>query len=283
MSRLLITGGSSYLGQHLVPKALNRHRCLYTFFTLDPLRLPAGARLDIRDREAADDLVQSWKPDAIIHTAGSNRSEDMEVVILRGAENIARAASQVGARLIHISTDVIFDGLKAPYREEDNPTPVHAYGSAKAAAEEIISSHPDHVIIRTSLIYGLDIMDASTQWIVAAMKAGETVTLFTDQVRNPIWAETLSAACIELCHSSYIGILNVAGRQVLSRAELGLKMLDWWGVRGRDNLRIGESTGNWPVDCRLDLSRALYRPVEQAWSYLQVLLVYLAEMDGNEI
>ncbi len=256
MKRLLITGGSSYLGQHLIPKATGRYDCLYTYFTHDPLGLPEGVWLDVRNKGEVADLVHDWHPELIIHTAGSNRSEDMENVICDGAENIASAATGVGARLIHISSDVIFDGAQAPYREFDLPNPIHAYGRAKASAERIVAGHDNHVIIRTSLIYGLDTMDLSTKWMTVALEAGKPVCLFSDQVRNPVWTETLSSACIELGELGFTGILNVAGQQAMSRAELGIRMLDWWGIKDREGLSIGPSDGNWPVDCRLDLTLA---------------------------
>ena len=256
MKRILITGGSSYLGQHLVPNTEEVHNCLYTYFSQDPLDLPRGVRLDVRNKDSTASLVNDWRPDVIIHTAGSNRSEHMEEVITLGAENITSAAMQVGARLIHISSDVIFNGKEAPYSEVDPPDPIHAYGRAKAAAERIVSSCDNYVIIRTSLIYGLTIMDLSTKWIIGALEAGESITLFTDQLRNPVWVETLSKACLELCDSRFTGIINVAGGQEMSRAELGLRLLDWWGFHERELLKTGESGDKWPVDCRLDVSLA---------------------------
>lgn len=256
MKRLLITGGSSYLGQHLIPKATRRYDCLYTYFSQDPLGLPEGVWLDVRNKAEVAGLVHDWHPELIIHAAGSNRSEDMENVICVGAENIASAATRVAARLIHISSDVIFDGAQAPYREVDLPNPKHAYGRAKASAERIVASHGNHVIIRTSLIYGLDAMDLSTKWIVAALEAGKPVSLFSDQIRNPVWTETLSSACLELGELGFTGILNVAGQQAMSRAELGFRMLDWWRIEERESLSVGPSDGSWPVDCRLDLTLA---------------------------
>lgn len=256
MKRILVTGGSSYLGQHLVPRTVEVHNCIYTYFSQNPLDLPGGVWLDIRDKESTTRLVHDCHPDVIIHTAGSNRSEDMEDVITLGAENITSAAKQADARLIHISTDVIFDGSQAPYREVDPPSPIHAYGRAKAVAEGIVSGHDNHVIIRTSLIYGLAVMDLSTKWIVNALEAGESITLFNDQLRNPVWVETLSRACLELCDSQFTGIINIAGRQQMSRAELGMRLLDWWGFFNRENLETGESGGRWPIDCRLDISLA---------------------------
>jgi hypothetical protein len=124
-------------------------------------------------------------------------------------------------------------------------------------AEAIVQEYDDHVIVRTSLIYSLDEMDRATAGLVEALRRGQPYTLFTDQRRNPVWAETLSRACVELAGSDYRGVLNVAGRQVLTRAEIGMRMLDWWGVKEREMLSLGPSDGDkWPRDCELDLQRA---------------------------
>ena len=257
MARLLITGGSSYLGQHLLPLASPTHETSYTFFTHDPIQAGAAYRLDVCDATAVDELVKRLKPEIIIHTAGSNRSADMFNVITTGTRHIAQAAQTAGARLIHISTDVVFDGQDAPYGEDAPRTPIHDYGRAKGETENIVGKHPDHAIVRTSLIYGLQIMDRGTAWVVESLGSGQPVTLFNDQRRNPVWANTLSLACLELAVNDYQGILNVAGDQILTRAEFGVRMLDWWGVADRSSLSIGPSDHKkWPADCTLDLNRA---------------------------
>jgi dTDP-4-dehydrorhamnose reductase len=255
--RLLISGGSSFLGQHLLPHAQKRYQILSTFFSQNLSGLAGvGRQLDLRDEKAVNQLIQEWRPEAIIHLAGSDRSEDMSAVICQGAENITRAAQSVGARLIHLSSDVIFDGTDGPYLETEKPSPIHPYAEAKAAAEEIVQTYANHVIIRTSLIYSLEKMDYATKWLVSSLQAGKPVTLFEDQYRNPVWAESLALACLELVELDYQGTLNVAGDQVMNRAEFGLKMLDWWGVQERETLSFGPSPVTWPKDCRLDISLA---------------------------
>lgn len=257
MSRILVTGGSSYLGQHLIPLAREKHEVCYTFYHRDPLNLPQGIHVDIRDAQAFKKVVSDFAPDAIIHTAGSNRSPNMTEVITEGAENVRAAAYFANARLIHISTDVIFDGQHGPYKEDDPPTPIHAYGRAKTAAEAIIRRHYSYAIVRTSLIYGLKLMDMGTQWMVNALRAGEPITLFTDQIRNPVWANTLSLACLELAQNNFVGVINIAGRQAMSRAEFGLKLLGWWEIHDRASLTTGTSDPTqFPQDCRLDLTLA---------------------------
>lgn len=256
MSRLLITGGSSYLGQHLVPMAVAaRHTVHYTRHQNSPTLPGTGHLLDIRDETAVRNLVLTLQPEIIIHLAGSNRGSNMAAVIRQGAGNITWAAGEVGARLIHLSTDSIFRGDAAPYDETAVPTPVNAYGRAKADAEAIVQQHPNSVIVRTSLIYGLQNMDHGTRWMAEALANGQPVTLFSNQIRNPVWVNNLCAALLELAHPIYTGILNVAGSQILSRADFALRMLDYWQIQPRTTLTIAPSTGNWPLNCALDLER----------------------------
>ena len=259
MKRLLITGGSGYLGRHIARRVAVGWpgEWRYTTFAADPLALPQGVRLDLRDGAAVARFVAGFAPDAIIHTAGSNTTPDMAAVIIDGTRHVAEAAARAGARLVHLSTDSVFGGDRAPYDETAAPAPINEYGRAKAAAEGLALAHPNAVVVRTSLIYGLAEMDNGTAWMVAALRAGQPVALFTNQRRNPVWVETLVDACLELIDLPYTGVLNVAGRQTLSRADYALRLLAWWGVTERETLSLAEdSSGRWPVDCTMDLSRA---------------------------
>lgn len=252
--RLLITGGSSYFGQHLVPLATPNFQVCYTFHQNDPIALPIGWQLDIRNETAVSHLITSFQPDTIIHLAGSNRGSDMADVIVQGTKNVTQAAARTNSRLIHMSTDCVFDGLEPPYDETAVPTPINAYGQAKAEAEAIVQVYENHVIIRTSLIYSLENMDHGTSWMAAALREGKSVTLFNNQLRNPVWTTTLSSACLELAMNKFTGILHIAGDQTMTRAEFSLKMLDWWGITERNTLMVGPSEGgNWPLDLTFDL------------------------------
>ncbi len=252
--RILVTGGSGYLGRHLVALAHGEDEVFYTFFHHDPLESPAGFQLDLRDQQAVHELLHRLQPDAIIHTAGSEGSNDSANVIRSGTKHLTEAMRMVGGRFVHLSTDVIFDGRSAPYDESRSPSPLHAYGRSKAAAESTVESYDNYVIVRTSLIYGLNIMDRGTKRMVETLRAGQPYRLFVDQRRNPVWVETLSRACLELASLEYVGVLNVAGGQVLTRAEFGTRLLDWWQVTERTNLTEGPSDGNkWPQDLELDL------------------------------
>lgn len=269
-SRLFITGGSSYLGQHLVPLAVAEGwNVTYSYFSHDPLAQEpdvakaTAIQLDVRDNTAVSHAVATHQPHAIIHLAGSNRTPDMATVITQGTKHIARAAHNQQARLIHLSTDVIFDGQNAPYDEDTAvASPLHEYGRAKVEAEQIIPAETEnHLIIRTSLIYGLHHMDRGLEWITAALHRGEAVTLFDNQWRNPVWVMTLAQACLELAPRDDVrGLLHIAGSQAVTRAELALKLLDWWQFppEKRHTLRIAPAPPDapWPPDTRLQIAKA---------------------------
>lgn len=253
--RLLITGGSGYLGQHLVPQARSAgHDVTYSYFSADPLQLPHGLACDLRDRHAVQNLVRAIQPEAIIHTAGSNRTPDMSNVIIEGTRHLVESAPNL--RFIHLSTDVLFDGKQAPYDESAEPSPLHPYGQAKALAERIVQNHPNHVIVRTSLIYGRQKMDMGTLWMREALQKGEPVTLFRNHWRNPVRVEQLAQACLELLQHNHQGKLNVAGAQYLTRVDFALKMLAYWGISAEKIAIADDLSGRFPLDCRLIIDKA---------------------------
>lgn len=254
--KILVTGGSSFLGQHLVPMAIEQgHDVVYTTYSSDPLRLTCRRPLDVRDGDAAVRLAKAFRPDVIIHLAGSNRNDDMVNVIVEGTESMVNAAESVGSKLIFMSSDVIFDGKDAPYDEAAVPNPLHEYGRAKVVAEQLVGCYANHVIIRTSLIYSTRIMDRGTEWVRDEIEAGRPVTLFTNQIRQPIHADDLSRACLDLATLPFLGIINVVGSEPLSRAEFGKRMMGFWQIPVNNHVHFApDNSGRWPVDTRLDIS-----------------------------
>jgi dTDP-4-dehydrorhamnose reductase len=225
---LLITGGSGYLGSQLVPAALARGWTVFTTYYSHPIR-PEGAQalsLDLRDAARTRTLLQKVRPQAVIHTACSNRA-DQPQHILPAAQSMAGSAREFGLRLVHVSSDTVFDGEHAPYADEALPAPVMAYGRAKAEAEALVSQlYPPALIVRPSLIWGLDPLDHQTRWLVEAVRRQERVTLFTDEVRSPVHVADLCAALLELAALPQLaGPMNLGGAQPLNRWDFGLRLL----------------------------------------------------------
>ena len=227
MGDLYITGRTGYLGSELA--RLRPHA--------------EGERVEIRDAAAVHALFERLRPETVIHTA--YRQEDASVNV-EGSENVARAAAAVSARLVHLSTDIVFDGRKgAPYVEDDALSPVTDYGRAKAEAEvRVAREHPEALIVRTSLIYG-----GAEPSRNELMVRDPGLTFFTNEIRCPVQVGDLAAALLELAALDVSGPLHVAGADAVSRA--GFAEL----IAG-ESVRSAPAPETRPLDCSLDSSRA---------------------------
>jgi dTDP-4-dehydrorhamnose reductase len=232
--RLYVTGGSGYLGRVVVERAAVAGWVVLA---------PGSAAVDVRDLAALSDAMTD--ADAVVHTAYVRDAPSARDVIVDGTANVVRAAA--GRRLVHLSTDVVFDGrLGRPYREDDPPSPITDYGRAKAAAESVVADAPAAVIVRTSLIYGGRGRSPSPH----ELAAGDPVATFhDDELRCPVQVDDLAAALVELVTLDLAGPLHVAGPVGLSRADFA-ELLTGKPVRR------GQAAPGRPLDCRLDTSLA---------------------------
>lgn len=261
---LLLTGGSGYLGRHLARRAVSRFSLVTAYHRSPAVTAGRPLPLDLTDREAVFRAVEALQPQAIIHAAAINPGSGDEAAMMRvnadGTRHLAEAARQVGARLVHVSTDVVHDGRHAPYPDDAPPAPLNAYGRSKAAGEAAVAGAcPQAVIVRTSLIYGLEEMDRGTAGFVQKLRSGRPLILFHDVIRQPVWVETLCEALLRLVDLPVAGILNVAGRQPLTREAFARRMLAFWQVDRLDLLRSGRAadvSAEIPLDLRLEVSRA---------------------------
>jgi dTDP-4-dehydrorhamnose reductase len=230
---LLVVGGSGYLGRELL-----RRRP-------DAVGI-SSSEVDIRDEVAVAALFGRVRPRAAINTA---YRRDDRATTCDGAVFVARAAAASGARLVHLSTDLVFDGEKGePYVEEDVPAPLGDYGRAKADAERgVLDACPGAAVVRTSLIYG-----GPEPGPQERLAADPSAAFFTDELRCPIQVGDLAAAVLELAASDYAGLLHVAGADRLSRYELA-GLLSGGAVRAAT---LAEASERRARDCSLSIERA---------------------------
>ena len=217
---MFITGGSGLLGRHL-----QRSPAMSNW----ELIAPGSHSLDIRRREPVIDMITDWKPAAVVHLA--YRKDDRRAIV-DGSRNVAEAAARCGARLVHLSTDVVFGGRQAAYTEADQPFAVTDYGVMKAEAERVVmDACPGSVVLRTSLMYATDFLAPVQLDVERALRGEASTTFFTDEFRCPAHAADIADAVARLASMPEVtGPLHLAGPEVLSRADFARAVAVWLGL-----------------------------------------------------
>jgi dTDP-4-dehydrorhamnose reductase len=231
--RLLVTGGAGMLGQAVAAVA--------TRLGHDVIAL-SRAELDITDLDHVRRVVTAAEPRAVVNCAawtdvdGAETAEAAAMAVnATGAGHVARAAAENGARLVHMSTDYVFDGRKrSPWVESDPVAPVGAYGRSKLAGEEeVAAAGEDYAIVRTAWLFGAggrNFVDT----ILALGRERDEVDVVTDQVGSPTWSAHLAEALVEIAERRRdVGVFHAAGGGACSWYELAVEVLHRAGVRCR--------------------------------------------------
>jgi dTDP-4-dehydrorhamnose reductase len=240
LKSLLVTGGSGFIGGHVLAAALAAGWRVINADRTEVAPVPGIAfhAVDIADEGAVAALVADRRPDAIIHCAAigdvdaSERDPDRAWrVNVDGTGNIARAAAGgappagAGARLILLSTSTVFDGRAGRYTEDDPPNPINIYGRTKVAAEHAVRVlHPAPLIARISMAYGYPRTGGASflTRVAERLRAGEPTDQPADEFRTPIDVLTCADALIELADSDVSGVLHLGPRQRISRYDFAL-------------------------------------------------------------
>jgi dTDP-4-dehydrorhamnose reductase len=254
---LLVVGASGLLGGELCRQALAAgQRVAGTVFRGSPGEAAADwHRVDLRERAAVRDLVLRVRPTAVVNCA---YAYDDWAVCADAAGYVAVAAVEVGARLVHISTDALHGGRAEPYPDDAPPTPITAYGAAKAAGETAVRTvDPAAAIVRTSLIIG-DEHSKQVRLCLDLVTGRVAGHLFADEVRCPVAVEDLASAVLELVQSDFAGRLNIAGPEAVSRPEMGRLVARRYGVSAATMpvCTVAESGLVRPAVVRLDTALA---------------------------
>ena len=246
---IFVTGLGGYLGRAIAAHAPDVSGTIRS----RPVPIEAAYAVDVRDSDALAMALDASRPEAIIHTAYVQDGPDARSINVDGSATVARAARVRGLRLVHMSTDVVFDGtLGRPIREDDPTAPLTQYGATKADAERaVLAAHPDAVLVRTSLIYGGAEPSNHERTALDPER-----TFYTDEIRCPIAVADLAAAVIELAARPQIsGPLHVAGADAVSRFEFA-QLIARASGRDPESVRGAPRPLDRPGDLRLDCSRA---------------------------
>jgi dTDP-4-dehydrorhamnose reductase len=276
--RILITGSNGQLGRELV-RGLTGHE-LFPF---------GRAEADIED-PAVIPAILDTKCEVIIHAAALTDVDACELdperahrVNVAGTGHVAAAASRLGARLVYVSTDYVFDGAKPePYTEEDQPNPINVYGRTKLEGERTAQRFvAAALIVRTAWVYGLGTRNFVTE-ILRLARANKTLRVVDDQVGSPTWARDLAEVIRDLVRLGASGIVHAAGAGACSRFELARAIV---ALAGLDTEVLPTTTAAFPRPARRPVSSPLAqrRLAELGLStppWAESLRAYFKALDG---
>ena len=240
--RILITGSNGLLGQKLITALKSSATVLATSRGENIINDRSGYQyqnLDITSEKDIKSTILKFKPDAVINTAAmtnvdacEDERETCDKINVHAVQYLADACASIGAHLVHISTDFIFDGEDGPYTEDDVANPISYYGLSKWKSEQLLhASDCDWSILRTIIIYGTaDNLKRNNivLWGRGALKKGEPLNIINDQFRSPTLAEDLAEACILAVNKKAIGTFHVSGKDIMSIYDMVKRMAKFY-------------------------------------------------------
>ncbi len=245
--KILITGSNGLLGQKLVAHiSETEHELIATsrgsnrLSQVDPSSY-TYASMDISNREEVLSTIGRFKPDVVIHTAAmthvdqcEDNKEDCWKLNVESVGHIVDACKENKCRLVHVSTDFIFDGSRGPLTEEEPPAPVNYYGESKLEAERIVQQAGiPAAIARTVLVYGIaEDMSRSNiiLWVKSSLEQGKEIHVVNDQWRTPTLAEDLASGCYLLAVNQAEGVFNISGKDFLTPYQMAIQTANYFDL-----------------------------------------------------
>jgi dTDP-4-dehydrorhamnose reductase len=245
LSKILITGANGLLGQAVVT-VFSRESDFELILTsvepelfVDSNKSLSYEQLDITLKENVKKTVKKYNPDIIVNCAAFTDVDKSEFerelcwkLNADAVKNLIIASRISGAKIIHISTDYVFDGKNGPYTENASPNPVSFYGRSKLAGENALTtSGIDFVIVRTIVLYGIGIKVKSNfaLWLIKELSANKPVNIVTDQTGNATISDDLAYGILKCAELDVYGIYNIAGKDIISRLEFTYNLCDVFG------------------------------------------------------
>ncbi len=236
---VLITGANGLLGQKLCRHFSSSYKVIATDLHSQNFVSPSNLSyesLDLTNRKALEFYVRFYNPTVIINAAAYTDVDGCEInkdqawaVNVGGVKNLVGVCQKHNIKLVHLSTDFIFDGEKGPYSEDDPPHPVGFYGETKLESENVIKqSGINFLIVRTNILYGFGqkVKKNFLLWLLEKLSAGQKLKIVTDQFNNPTLADNLSLCILEMMQKDISGIFHIGGAEYLSRYDFALKVAE---------------------------------------------------------
>ncbi len=241
MDKILVIGATGLLGNAVI--RLGKNYQIFKTYNTHEMHSPDVFKLDVTNREKVFHLIEKLKPDCVIDTHALNdvdycetHPEDAWRINVEGTKNVAEACKRIGAKMVFLSTDYVFDGKKLKYTEKDKPNPLNYYAKTKLIAERVIDALDiNYIIARSSILYGIGGLGKLNfvLWQINKLKNGEKVNIVTDQHNNPTLVDNLAEIIFSLYEKDSYGIFHVTGSTCLSRFDFAKIIASTFGLNGK--------------------------------------------------
>ena len=239
VKRVLVVGANGLLGQKVTEFLIRGSGHKVTMCSIEPapvLHLSSATylQLDITSKKDVKKIVHSLEADVIVNCAAMTNVDACEreresawKINTEGVEHLIEAARKNNARVIHISTDYVFDGKSGPYDETARPEPLSYYGKSKLASENaLLVSGLDYFIARTMVLYGtgVNIKSNFALWLIENLEKKLPVKVVDDQFGNPTLVDDLAQGILSAIELEKTGIYHLAGRDIVSRYDFAVRL-----------------------------------------------------------
>jgi len=256
--KMLIFGSSGLAGSKLAEQAKNEYSVYGTYNKRTPnIENITNYKLELSDTENLQKLIEEIKPDVIVNATALHNvdyceeNKDESFFINSDVlQKIIDTSQQFHSKIIHISTDYVFDGNSTtPYKEDDVASPVSVYGESKLKGEEIILSH-NHTVVRPSVVYGWTSLELEgivsssgkpvnfAMWVLDKLHKKEPLTIVTDQFATATLADSLASSILKIISSEKSGLYHISGLSCESRYDFSKKLAK---VFGYDQTKISST------------------------------------------
>ncbi len=237
--RVLVVGSNGLLGQKITEFLIRGSAHKVSLCSIEPTSVVQFQsadyqQLDITSKKDVKRVVHSVEPDVIINCAAMTNVDACETerelawkLNTEGVEHLIDAARKGNSKIIHFSTDYIFDGKSGPYDELSRPEPLSYYGKTKLASENaLIVSGLEYFVARTMVLYGtgINVKPNFALWLIQNLGKHIPVRIVDDQFGNPTLADDLAHGILNAIELEKSGIYNIAGRDIISRHEFAVRL-----------------------------------------------------------
>ena len=245
--KLFLLGIGSLTGGKIAEQIKNDYEIHGSYYLRNPkLDFVTSCKLDITDFKKTKQIIDKCKPDYIINTCAlnnvdyceshPNEARKINTIVV---ENLSKISEKINCKLIHLSTDSVFDGnKKTPYIETDIPNPNNVYGLTKLNGEKSVLKNSNNLVIRASVLYGLLPKNISTTnsssmkpmnfglWLLNKLNSKEEVQIIQDEISSPIIADDFAKSIIHLIKGNYSGIFHSAPNICINRYDFSKKIAE---------------------------------------------------------